>query len=111
MAASPCIICGVPTTNGTRCVDCNRGFERGQRNPLYADRVWRKTSKAMIAEHVARFGWWCPGFGVPAHPSRDLTTDHVIPGTERGGLQVFCRGCNTRKRHADTPSRRRARAS
>ena len=66
--------------------------------------------KADISAHVARHGWWCPGFGVPSHPSRDLTDDHVIGLAQGGALlgptSVMCRGCNTRKRWDDTPTRR-----
>jgi hypothetical protein len=28
---------------------------------------------------VARYGWWCPGIGVPPHPSTDLTNYHTDP--------------------------------
>ncbi len=56
-----------------------------------------------MREHLARFGPWCPGWGIPAHPSTDLTLDHVVP-LEAGGepfaddnLVVGCRGCNDRK--------------
>lgn len=43
----------------------------------------------------------CPGWRVPAHPSADLTADHVLPvgagGPEEGPLVVLCRVCNGRK--------------
>ena len=112
MAITACLGCGVPTMNGSRCVACNRGFQRATRNPARDRPEWRKRSKRDIAEHVARHGWWCPGFGVTAHASSDLTLDHVQPlalgGELLGETQVLCRGCNTRKRWAQTPTRRAA---
>lgn len=107
MAVRPCLGCGTPTTNGSRCVDCSRGFRRSRHNALYDTADWRKRRKSEIAAHVARHGWSCPGFGVPAHGSLDLTLDHVLPGSLARGTQVLCRGCNTRKRHHDSASRRR----
>ena len=111
--ATLCLACGMPTTNGSRCVPCNRGFRRAVHNPAYDQPAWRKRSKRDIAAHVARHGRWCPGIGVPPHPSTDLTSDHIDPlalgGAVLGETQVLCRGCNTRKRWAQTPTRRAAR--
>lgn len=50
----------------------------------------------------------CPGWDRPAHPSDDLTADHVLPrarGGEQGGpLRVLCRPCNSaRQATLDTP--------
>jgi hypothetical protein len=59
---------------------------------------WPELSRECIGAHVARHGWWCPGWGVDPHESHDLTTDHVVDG-DPTLLQVLCRGCNTRKRH------------
>ncbi len=105
-----CLVCGLPTTNGSRCIPCNRGFRRAVHNPAYDQPAWRKRSKRDIAAHVARYGWWCPGFGVPPHSSTDLTLDHTDPLALGGPLlcptSVLCRGCNTRKRWAKTPTRR-----
>ncbi len=105
-----CLVCGRPTTNGSRCIPCNRGFRRAVHNRTYDRPEWRKRSKRDIAAHVARYGWWCPGFGVPPHPSTDLTNDHTDPlalgGKLLGPTTVLCRGCNTRKRWAQTPTRR-----
>jgi len=52
----------------------------------------------VVGQHVAQFGWNCPGFNCPPHPSRDLTADHIVPvvqgGDEEGELRVLCRSCN-----------------
>jgi 5-methylcytosine-specific restriction endonuclease McrA len=61
----------------------------------------RRRRQALISTHVARYGWTCPGYGCPAHPSRDLTADHVLPvaagGSEEGAISVLCRSCNGRR--------------
>lgn len=53
-------------------------------------RAWRQ-------EH----GDWCPGYLRDAHPSTDLTADHITPvaagGDEAGQLTVLCRSCNGSK--------------
>jgi 5-methylcytosine-specific restriction endonuclease McrA len=65
-------------------------------------RSWRKTRDALVARHRMAAGDWCPGFGVPAHPSADLTGDHRVPVSAGGSrsaanVAVLCRSCNARK--------------
>jgi 5-methylcytosine-specific restriction protein A len=58
---------------------------------------------AAVAEHRATVGDWCPGvpeLGRPAHPTANLTADHVIPvdgrpWLESGPLVVRCVPCNS----------------
>jgi 5-methylcytosine-specific restriction endonuclease McrA len=62
---------------------------------------WRRLAREAIAAHVEAMGWTCPGWGVPAHESRDLTGDHEIPRVGGGlstpaNVQVLCRSCNAR---------------
>lgn len=70
--------------------------------------AWRRVVSEAIAAHVRIHGSTCPGWGVPAHWSADLTGDHVIP-VSAGGLStranvaVLCRACNSRK--GDAPAR------
>jgi 5-methylcytosine-specific restriction endonuclease McrA len=65
------------------------------------DRSWgeRQRRKRTVAAWVRRNGWVCPGWGErDAHPSRDLTADHITPrahGGEHGPLRVLCRSCNS----------------
>jgi hypothetical protein len=52
-----------------------------------------------VADHRAIVGDWCPGWERhPAHPSADLTADHVkevgAGGRPDGHLVVRCRSCN-----------------
>lgn len=50
-----------------------------------------------VAEHRAKFGDWCPGYGRAGHESVDLTADHVVARRPGGRLVVLCRSCNSRK--------------
>jgi 5-methylcytosine-specific restriction endonuclease McrA len=57
----------------------------------------------MIAHHVGEFGWMCPGDGPehPAHPSRDLTCDHIVPLEDGGAAfdpdntRILCKSWNS----------------
>jgi 5-methylcytosine-specific restriction endonuclease McrA len=63
---------------------------------------WRQVRRIALGIHVQLYGWTCPGWGVPAHHSYDLTGDHALP-LAAGGLStpanvtVLCRSCNSRK--------------
>jgi hypothetical protein len=61
----------------------------------------RRRRQALIAQHVALYGWVCPGYGRPWHESRDLTADHLVPvargDSEQGTIRVLCRSCNSRR--------------
>ena len=62
-----------------------------------------RLSKRMIARHVGQYGYVCPGDGVehPAHPTRDLTLDHVLALIDGGApfdpanTRVMCRSRNS----------------
>lgn len=104
----------------SRCAEHRRANDRykrqfGSKAGEPRDRARRK---ATVDAHRAEHGDWCPGYGIPAHASTDLTADHIeevaLGGAQDGDLQVLCRGCNARKssarRHAParvggTPSR------
>jgi hypothetical protein len=57
----------------------------------------------MIARHVGQYGHQCPGDGPehPAHPTRDLTLDHVLALIDGGApfdpanTRVLCRSRNS----------------
>ena len=72
---------------------------------LQRDHAERKRRARAVAEHVARFGWVCPGWppsGHAAHPCTDLTAAHhvaVVNGGIDGPLSVLCRSENSRLRH------------
>lgn len=90
---------------GLRCADCAARRQREQparpkRRPGY-NQAERERRARTVAAHRAVFGDWCPGYQRPAHPSTDLTADHIVSvaagGSEGGDLTVLCRGCNGRK--------------
>jgi 5-methylcytosine-specific restriction endonuclease McrA len=67
----------------------------------------RRRRQALIAQHVALYGWVCPGYGRPWHESRDLTADHLVPvargDSEQGTIRVLCRSCNSRRGAGGVP--------
>lgn len=91
------------------CLDCNTHHERGttckvreRTRRRHRSKAERRRRSAVVAEHIAQHGYVCPGYGVPSHPSTDLTADHITPvsrgGSEEGGpLRVLCRSCNSRR--------------
>ncbi|HSW43470.1 MAG TPA: HNH endonuclease [Patescibacteria group bacterium] len=70
---------------------------------MHTDPRWTRLSRRLITRHVGQFGWSCPGDGPehPAHTSRDLTVDHVVPIRDGGALfdpantRVLCRSRNS----------------
>jgi 5-methylcytosine-specific restriction protein A len=101
----PCIGCKRTVRGKTRCADCQRQRDqlKAQRRPdLHNDAAERRRRAAVVADHRAIVGDWCPGWaGRPAHPSADLTADHVkevgAGGRPAGRLVVRCRSCNSAK--------------
>ncbi len=96
----PCTVCG-RLSAGPRCSLHPR--PRGKGSAVHSDPRWTRLSRRMIARHVGEFGWVCPGDGPehPAHPSRDLTTDHRL-ALEEGGApfdptntRILCRSQNS----------------
>jgi hypothetical protein len=82
--------CGRSIPKGGYCSPCRTAKYGGTRERGYTAE-WVALSKRMRAEHVERYGYWCPGWQAEAHPSRDLVLDHGPPP------QVMCRGCNGRR--------------
>ncbi|MFC1410499.1 HNH endonuclease [Streptacidiphilus sp. N1-12] len=105
----PCLNCGTPTRNASRCDRCQAVWQqqrdqvRGSAHQRGYDGAWQRTAAAAVAAHRAAHGDWCPGWQVPAHPASDLTGDHIVAKANGGtdssdNVQVLCRGCNARKR-------------
>ncbi|KKF01936.1 hypothetical protein WN67_11010 [Mycolicibacterium obuense] len=94
----------------TRCTEHRRQRDRHQRQfgSKQSEPRDRARRKAAVDAHRAQHGDWCPGWGREAHPSSDLTADHITEvafgGDPHGPLQVLCRSCNARK-HAVTRSK------
>jgi 5-methylcytosine-specific restriction protein A len=97
-----CVGCGRSVRGKPRCQDCQRIKDRAKaakRPDLHADAQERERRRRAVADHRAIVGDWCPGWqGRPAHPSADLTADHVkevaAGGRPGGKLVVRCRSCN-----------------
>ena len=99
-----CPVCGVTTSaRDGRCRKHPRTSRQGANHSVHADPRWARLSRRLIARHVGEHGWVCPGDGPehPAHPSRDLTLDHLVPLAEGGAAfdpantRVLCRSRNS----------------
>jgi 5-methylcytosine-specific restriction protein A len=97
-----CLGCGRSVRGRPRCTDCERDHQRAKRAKrpdLYADAAERRRRAHAVADWRVMMGDFCPGWsGQPAHPSADLTADHVkevaAGGKPGGRLVVRCRSCN-----------------
>jgi hypothetical protein len=99
-----CTVCGAVTSNrDPRCSDHPRTSGIGANHAIHTDPRWTALSQREIARHVGEHGWICPGDGPehPAHPSRDLTLDHVLAledggaPFDRANTRVLCRSWNS----------------
>jgi 5-methylcytosine-specific restriction protein A len=86
--------------------------ERRRRRPYnHAERVLKEK---VVKEWVAVYGWVCPGYQCPSHPSTDLTADHIVPivagGDPLGPMQVLCRRCNSRKGNDEKEARKKSKS-
>jgi 5-methylcytosine-specific restriction enzyme A len=97
-----CLDCNRQVRGKPRCRNCQANRDRikaAKRPDLHNDARERRRRREAVADHRAMVGDWCPGWkGRPAHPSADLTADHVreiaAGGRVDGPLVVRCRGCN-----------------
>jgi 5-methylcytosine-specific restriction protein A len=100
----PCLArgCRNVVRGKTYCHDHQRTRDRvksTRRPDLHNDAQERERRRRVVADHRAMLGDWCPGWErQPAHPSADLTADHVREvargGRPDGRLVVRCRSCN-----------------
>jgi 5-methylcytosine-specific restriction enzyme A len=96
-----CLDCRTAVRGKSRCMDCQakRDHAKRKRRPDLDQRDERRRRERTVADHRATIGDWCPGWdGAAAHPSADLTADHVREvakgGPPGGRLVVRCRSCN-----------------
>jgi len=90
-----------------RCAGHAREYDRRQKTTVPTKLAGRshgerqRRSRA-VSEWVRRHGWWCPGYGRPAHAVRPggLTAEHGHALGDDGSvgqrLSVLCRSCNSR---------------
>lgn len=115
-------------TAGTRCPRCAPAAQhrKDQRRPLRRTAAETSRRRQAVDQHVATYGWWCPGHppsGHQPHPSTDLTAHHVVSipdalaagltyeQAEAGPLAVLCRSENSRvAQHTDANHADRAEA-
>jgi 5-methylcytosine-specific restriction endonuclease McrA len=95
----PCLTCGMPTRNGSRCAPHaaqhaamqERRRQRPNANARGYDRAYRKRRAVVVRGTPPCF--YC---GRPA-----TTADHVVPVSKGGGsaanLVPACKPCNSRK--------------
>ena len=100
----PCIECG-RLSPGTRCpphttqrATHQTQAKRAVRPYTYEERIRRAEA---VRAWIQLYGYTCPGYETPAHPSTDLTAEHphavATGGAEDQPLTVLCRSCNARK--------------
>jgi 5-methylcytosine-specific restriction protein A len=96
-----CLGCGTSVRGHPRCRDCQtkRDQAKAARRPDLKRAAQTRRRREAVADHRATIGDWCPGWERHgAHPSADLTADHVTEvaagGPEDGPLVVRCRSCN-----------------
>jgi hypothetical protein len=97
-----CTVCGAVCDDG-RCGKHRRSSGLGANHAIHSDPRWTALSRRMIARHVGQYGWICPGDGLehPAHPTRDLTTDHVLAIDDGGApfdpanTRILCKSWNS----------------
>lgn len=103
-ALRPCLTCG-RLARGSRCPDHARLAARAKTRQKRVVRPYTAQEQRRRAGVVTAWrdvhGDLCPGWGVPAHASGDLTADHpdevALSGDESQPLAVLCRSCNSRK--------------
>lgn len=84
-----------------RCDRCDRGTSapRVVAKKLGYGRREAQRRADTVAAWVRLHGWNCPGWQREAHPSTDLTADHITPiqlgGPQGGPLTVLCQPCNS----------------
>lgn len=111
MPQRPCLTCGTLTTTGPRCPGHTNQVAAARTQAKRQRRPYTNTEKTRRATAVGawrqQWGDICPGWGIPAHPSQDLTADHIHPyaagGPETGPLTILCRSCNARRGTTTTP--------
>jgi 5-methylcytosine-specific restriction enzyme A len=100
----PCLVrgCRNVVRGKSYCTDHRRAKNQAKtarRPDLHNDAKERERRRRAVADHRWIVGDWCPGWERrPAHPSADLTADHVrevaAGGDPRGKLVIRCRSCN-----------------
>lgn len=107
MPTRVCLECQQLTSKPSQrglCPECQAELEAARpARPIYDSPRWRQLAARTVRTWVRLQGWTCPGWGREAHPSTDLTADHIVPLAaggkpwDRDNIAVLCRSCNGRK--------------
>lgn len=103
-----CPTCQRLTNRSGRCPTCTRQHNHDRnaqrRDSGHTSPAWQRTSRDTLTTWRAEHGDWCPGDEHhPAHPTTDLTVDHIHPISKGGSLtnqanlRVVCRSANSSK--------------
>ena len=86
---------GNPANASLKVTDARSKFYRKRRSPV---------ASKFLQHWIEQKGLVCAGWKREAHPSTDLTVDHILPKSdfpelemEWTNFQVLCRSCNSRK--------------
>src|SRR5438309_3707333 len=103
----PCLDCGALTGDGwNRCELHRSGFRRARPRPSSTargyDGAYKRLRKQVMADHISRYGYWCPGWRRVGHFADKLELDHIIPKADggqsvRSNTQILCESCNRSK--------------
>ena len=94
----PCLICGVPVRNSSRC----SAHKRPDRRPSTKRRGSRSLSTRMRRQALYRDGWTCRTCGLMDRSGKLLEADHIVRLADGGAhdlenLQILCRSCHGEK--------------
>jgi hypothetical protein len=107
MTPRPCLTCGALVSKGSRCPRCQRPRDAAAQQRKRAIRpctaAERDRRAAAVTEWVSTHGWLCPGRQRPAHPSADLTADHMTPVAPVVSSPGRCACCADRATQHEEP--------
>ncbi len=75
--------------------------EKPTTTELGYDGDWERLRWWCLRKHIQLHGWNCPGYEIPAHPSRHLAGHHRVPLNEGGlstasNVEIYCESCHAR---------------
>ena len=94
----PCLICGVPVKNASRC----KAHKKPDRRPTLKKRVSRSLSTKLRRQALYRDRWTCRRCGLQDRSGKNLEADHIVRIADGGphdlsNLQILCRVCHDEK--------------
>lgn len=87
----PCIVCGTLAIGKTRCIDCERKWQKNRN----AKRLHYKGDYQRRAREVRQTAVLCALCGDGVRPDDPMTADHITPGDPLSPLRAAHRSCNS----------------